>query len=140
MKNILIILLSALTISLSAQWNPRKGNTVKWYHVEKDTVIKGFVMSGFDVCSYGGMYKYVDVEEDSLGNVITSPIATTIWFREFASGTKNKKLNENDKLNDYAVDFNVLPFACESDGLGVNNAVNEFLSKKYNVPLSAITE
>jgi hypothetical protein len=139
MKQVFIIIFAALTISISAQWSPKNGNPYKWYHIQKDTSIMDIQITGFDVCIYQGCWQYNEFSIDSSGNVAPPIITANIWFREYSDGSMYKnKLSKY--FNDFTVKFYNLPFGCEDNEMGISQIVNNYLSKKYNVPLNKITE
>lgn len=143
MKKLITLLLAAfITISINAQWQPKPGNPYKWYTVVKDTTIKGFALDSFDICLYQWSGKYLKFSVDSIGQLKSPVHLTTIWFKEYAFGMRNSNaVSENDYLNNYAAEFEGIPFTCEGDSTpSISNQINIFLSKKYNVELNNIKE
>ncbi len=122
-------------------WQPQPSNPYKWYHVQKNTSIKGLPVTGLDVCIYqwAGNYKNFNVNEN--GVPTSYPFKSTIWFMEFFSGASScAEVDSNNAINNYAEDFNFLPFEVEGGEIGISQSINTFLAQKYEVELSAITE
>lgn len=141
MKKITIVLvLSLISLASFGQWNPKPNNSYKWYRVIKDTTIKDIEMTGFDVCIYQWAGSYVDFNVDSVGNMLSSPFKSTIWFMEFANAKNKLIVNRESNLKNFAADFNFLPFAVEDGTIGISQSVNVFLTAKYNVSIENIVE
>ena len=122
-------------------WQPQPSNPYKWYHIEKNTIIKGLPVIGFDVCIYqwAGNYQRFTVDEN--GVPTSYPFKSTIWFMEFFAGASTSEIvDSNNSINNFAEDFNFLPFEVDNGEIGISQSINVFLAQKYEVELSAITE
>jgi hypothetical protein len=138
---LVFITLICINTSLSAQWNPRPNNPFKWYHITKDTTLNEISVFSFDVCLYQWAGRYKKFAVDSLGNPTSNPHLTTIWFKVFASGSKERNTtNEERFFSNWAADFEGIPFICVDGEIGVSPIVPAYLAEKFNVSINDITQ
>jgi hypothetical protein len=122
-------------------WQPQPNNPYKWYHVVKDTFIKGVLVNGFDVCLYQWAGNYQPFTVDENGQLLSPPFKSTIWFMEFFEGASvSVDFDRNNAVNNYAQDFSFLPFAVEDGEIGISQSINDFLAAKYEVAVENVTE
>lgn len=138
---ILSITLSAYAIAQGG-WHPTPDNPNKWYWIVKDTAIKGVRVDTFAVCITQATVKYQEFRVDSVGQLITQPHHTIIWFAEyFNKDARRDGFEDVNKLRDFYLEFDGLPFIGLGVGdIGIATLVKEQLARHYNVSLSNIVE